>query len=170
MPKVAFDALPDDARLWIFNAARPLDGAARAAVPADVDAFLAGWAAHGAPLTAARELRYDRFLLVGVDEHAAGASGCSIDALTQRLRRLEGELGIALLENAPVLYRDGGTVHRVPRAEFQALAERGAVTPETIVFDNSVTRVGAVRRGQWETPARASWHGRAFFGLSRAGA
>lgn len=170
MPRVAFDHLPDDARLWVFTAARALAPAERDELLENVDAFLDGWAAHGAPLTCARELRYDRFLLVAVDEHAAGASGCSIDALTQRLRDLEQRLGVSLLENAPVLYKEGETIHRVSRPDFAALAERGAVTPETVVFDNSVVTVGAVRHGQWETPARTSWHGRAYFGMARTGA
>ncbi len=170
MPRIAFDDLPDDARLWVFTAARSLAPAERDELLANVDAFLDGWAAHGMPLRCARALRYDQFLLVAVDEHAAGASGCSIDALTQRLRGLEQRLGVSLLENAPVLYKDEQTIRRVPRPEFAALAERGAVTPETIVFDNSVVTVGAVRHGKWETPARASWHGRAYFGTARTGA
>ncbi|HKI94374.1 MAG TPA: hypothetical protein VJ992_03685 [Gemmatimonadales bacterium] len=170
MPRVAFDRLPDDARLWVFTAARTLAPGERDQLLENVDAFLDGWAAHGTPLTCAREIRYDQFLLVAVDEHAAGASGCSIDALTQRLRGLEQRLGVSLLENAPVLYKDGETIRRVPRPEFAALAERGTVTADTIVFDNSVVTVGAVRDGTWETPARASWHGRAYFGVARTGA
>lgn len=170
MPRVAFDSLPDDARLWVFTAARTLAPDERDQLLENVDAFLDGWAAHGAPLTCARELRYDQFLLVAVDERAAGASGCSIDALTQRLRGLEQRLGISLLDNAPVLYKRGETIRRVRRPEFAALAERGAVTPETIVFDNSVVTVGAVRQGKWETPARTSWHGRAYFGMARTSA
>jgi hypothetical protein len=38
----------------------------------------------------------------------------------------------------------------------------GEITPETIVFNNTLTRVGELA-DQWEVPARASWHGKAFF-------
>ena len=40
------------------------------------------------PLTAARDLRHERFLMVAADEAAAGVSGCSIDAL-RRMDRLD---------------------------------------------------------------------------------
>ena len=163
MPRTPLATLPDGARLWVFAAERPLIPAEREALLADVDAFLDQWAAHGVPLTSARDWRYDRFLLVAVDEAAAGASGCSIDALTRLLKAHEARLGIALLDNSPVTYRDGERIARVSRSEFGTLADQGTVGIETTVFDNTVSTVGAVRSGQWERPARGAWHGRAFF-------
>jgi hypothetical protein len=163
MPRVELTALPDPARLWVFAAERPLAFAEREALLRDVDAFLDHWAAHGVPLTSARDWRYDRFLLVAVDEAAAGASGCSIDALTRLLKDHERRLGVALLDNGPVTYREGDHIARVPRARFAQLARSGAVGPDTTVFDNTVATVGAMRAGRWETAARQAWHGRAFF-------
>lgn len=163
MPQVPFASLPDHARLWIFAASRPLTNAEQAELLDAVDAFQAQWAAHGTPLTSARELRADRFLLVAVDERAAGVSGCSIDALTRALRTLEQRFGVEMLNNGPVLFRDGETVRRVSRPEFQRLADQGTVGPETTVFDTTVASVGALRAGGWEAPAATTWHGRVFF-------
>lgn len=165
MPLVDFSALPSDARLWVFAADRPLTALDRQRLLASVDAFLEQWKAHGHPLTVARELRYDRFLLVGVDEASAGASGCSIDAMVRTLADLERALQVQLLDHGPVLFRRGDAIERLPRPAFAELARTGAVSPDTVVFDNTVTRVGELREGRWETPARAAWHGRAF-GLS----
>jgi hypothetical protein len=162
MPVVPFDQLPGDARLWIFAAGRPLSSNESESLLAVVDQFLSHWKAHGVPLTTARDWRYDRFLLVGVDEASAGASGCSIDAMARQLEQLESALGVSLLDHGPVLFRRGNAIERLSRAEFAALARQGAVSPETVVFDNTLTRVGDVREGKWETPARASWHARAF--------
>ena len=163
MPQVPITSLPDHARVWVFAAECPLETAARDGLLADVDAFLDGWAAHGTPLRCGRDLVEDRFLLIAVDEQAAGVSGCSIDALTRQLRAHEQRLGMALLDNGPVHYRADGRVVRVTRAQFGALADAGTVTPDTVVFDNTVPDLGAVRSGKWETPARGAWHGRAFF-------
>jgi len=163
MPLAPLGSLPDSARLWVFAAERPLTPGEADALLATVDGFLSVWAAHGLPLTSARELRESRFLFVAVDEAAAGASGCSIDALVREIRGLEGRLGLSLVDHGPVVYRDGGAIRRVPREEFAALADGGQVTPETIVFDNTISRLAALRGGQWELPASAAWHGRAFF-------
>ena len=128
-----------------------------------MDAFIGQWAAHTLPLTTARDLRYDQFIFVAVDERAAGASGCSIDALVRRMKGLQAELGVELVNHAPVLYRDGADIARVSRERFADLVESGSISQETVVFDNTVTTVGAVRDGRWELPAANSWHGRAFF-------
>jgi hypothetical protein len=163
MPRTTFDALPADARLWIFAAERDLTPHERDHLLGAVDVFLDRWQAHAHPLTSARELRHDRFLLIAVDEAAAGASGCSIDALVRDIKRVESTLGLALVDHGPVLFRDGDTIARVPRDEFSALARAGSVTPQTVVFNNTLTRVGDVRAGRWEVPASQSWHAAAFF-------
>ena len=163
MPRALFDELPPDARVWIFGAERPLVDTERARVLDEVDAFIGQWAAHDVPLTTARDLRYDQFIFVAVDERAAGASGCSIDALVRRMKGLQAELGVELVNQAPVLYRDGADIARVSRERFADLVESGSISQETVVFDNTVTTVGAVRDGRWELPAANSWHGRAFF-------
>ena len=163
MPRVLFDELPPDARVWIFGAERPLVDTERARVLDEVDAFIGQWAAHDVPLTTARDLRYDQFIFVAVDEAAVGASGCSVDALVRRMKGLQAELGVELVNHAPVLYRDGADIARVSRERFADLVESGSISQETVVFDNTVTTVGAVRDGRWELPAANSWHGRAFF-------
>ena len=96
MPQVTFDKLPEHARLWVFAAERELDAEESDRLLAASDAFLDQWAAHGAPLTCGRDFRLARFLLVGVDERAAGVSGCSIDALVRTLKQLSADLGVAL--------------------------------------------------------------------------
>jgi hypothetical protein len=166
VPRVDLAMLPDEARAWVFAAERPLAPVESGKLLAAVDAFLDEWKAHGSPLTCARDWRYDRFLIVAVDERSAPPSGCSIDALVRSLRGLEAELGLALLDHTPVWYRDDGEIRRVERAAFKSLAGRGAVGPETIVFDNTLTRLGQVRHGEWERPASHSWHRRAFFPAS----
>jgi len=163
MPLVSLGSLPDDARVWVFAAERELAPAEADAVLGTVDAFLGVWAAHGRPLRSARDLRESRFLIIAVDEASAGASGCSIDALVREIRALEGQLDVALVDHGPIVFRDGGTIRRVPRDEFAELARDGRVTPQTVVFDNTISRLAALRDGSWELPASASWHGRAFF-------
>jgi hypothetical protein len=85
--------------------------------------------------------------------------------MVHHLELVERKLGVALLDHGPVLFRQHEAIARLPRPAFAELARRGDVSPDTIVFDNTVTRVADVREGRWERPARESWHARAF-GLS----
>ncbi len=105
MPHIAFDELPPDARLGICGAERPLSETERGRVLDEVDAFIGQWAAHDVPLTTARDLRYDQFIFVAVDEAAAGASGCSVDALVRRMKGLQAELGVELVNHAARSFR-----------------------------------------------------------------
>jgi len=159
MPAVSFDQLPDDARLWVFASADPLDDDRAARLLAEVDAFLDGWAAHGHPLRAGRDWRDGRFLAVGVDQSTAGASGCSIDGLFRRLQALEPVLRTSLVGGAGRVYwrATDGAVASSPRAEARARAAAGAWGADTLVFDTSLTSAGDWRR-RFERPARDSWH------------
>lgn len=163
MPQIPFDQLPDSARVWVFGSSRTLTEAEEHRLLQVVDAFLDRWKAHGAPLTVGRDWREGRFLFVGLDEASVPPSGCSIDAMVHALKGLEEELGVVLVDNTPVWYREGDGIARVSRADFKRRIEAGAVTPDTPVFDNAVTRLGQVRSGAWERPAGDGWHGRAFF-------
>jgi hypothetical protein len=163
MPRIAFEELPEHGRLWVFPVSRALNEGEASTLLAEVDAWLDAWAAHGAPLRSGRELRAGTFLLVGVDEDVETPSGCSIDALVNRLRALGDAMGVRLIDHASVWYRDGEGIRRVSRGDFRRLAEEGAVGPDTMVFDTTLTRVAQAREAKLEVPARESWHGPAFF-------
>lgn len=158
MPLVPIDSLPDDARTWVFGATPALAPDARDALLAEVDDHLARWQAHGAPLTVARTLVHDRFLVVAVDQRTANASGCSIDGLYRALGRAQQAAGVELVAGGRVFWRDvHGTVQGGTRADFVAAAAAGAITPQSPAFDTTVQTLGAWRAG-FERPVAAGWH------------
>lgn len=158
MPLTSFDKLPDDARVWIFGAAAPVDDIDSAKLLAAVDAFLVQWKAHGHPLTSARDWRDERFLAIGVDQHTEGASGCSIDGLYRTLREVEQAVGSSLVAGGLVFFRGpGDLVCALARDDFEALAKRGGADGATSVFDTTITTAGDYR-ARFERPASESWH------------
>jgi hypothetical protein len=159
MPVVPFDALPEDARVWVFSSESPLNGDSAHKLLDEVDRYLAQWRAHGEPLTCGRTWRDDRFLAVGVDQTDAYASGCSIDGLFRALQALRPVLGANLVGGGRVHYRDEhGVIKCASREEFANLGARGGVTAETRVFDPTVATVAEWRQ-RFETDAGQSWHG-----------
>ncbi len=157
MPTVPFDSLPDDARVWVFGSTKPLSEKESAILLSRVDEFLAGWKAHGDPLTAARMFSSSRFLTIGVDQNTANASGCSIDGLFRSLKELETEIGASLVDRSMVYYSDAAGTHAVHRDEFSSLAAAGEVNTETSVFDPTVTTLGEWR-ARFKSKAGNSWH------------
>jgi hypothetical protein len=159
MPIVPFESLPDSSRIWIFGSDRPVTGAAAEQLLGAVDKFLDAWRAHGDPLRCGRLWADNRFLVIGVDQSTANASGCSIDGLFRVLQQLEREIGAQLVGGGRVYYRDhGGAAQCVSRADLDNLVSRGEVGPDTVVFDTSITDLGEWR-ARFEQPARKTWVG-----------
>lgn len=158
MPLTTFDKLPDDARVWVFGVAAPVDDIDAAKLLAAVDAYLVTWKAHGHPLTAARQWRDERFLAIGVDQRTEGASGCSIDGLFRTLQDLERAVGSSMVGGGLVFFRGpGDLVCALRREDFEALARRGGADGDTPVFDMTITTAGDYR-ARFEVPASSSWH------------
>jgi hypothetical protein len=163
MPRIPFETLPDESRLWVFGVGRDLEEAEEQSFLDAVDQFLETWAAHGVPLRCGRDWRHGRFLLVAVDEASEPPSGCSIDAMVGVLKNQETVLGVPIVDSSPVWFLHGDRVRRSARSDFKLLVEDGTVGPEVVVFDNTVTRLTEERTGCWERPAHESWHQKAFF-------
>jgi hypothetical protein len=163
LPLVPFTTVPDTARAWVFGALQPVLGEDAGRLLARVEDFIRGWLAHGEPVVGACDWLYHRFLLIAADEEATGVSGCSVDALFRSLKQAENELGVTLLDSSIVFYRDpAGIIQALPRAEFRDAVAIGDVGSGTIVFDNTVGTVGAIRHGEWERHFAGSWQERAF--------
>ena len=147
--------MPDRARLWVFVADVPVPDPSP--LLNAVDGHLAQWNAHGVPLVSSREFRDQRFLAIAVDEAATGASGCSIDGLFRTLGRVQTQVGADLLASGRVAWRDArGSIRVSPRAEFEALASAGTITPDTRVYSTLAETVGEWR-ARFEVPAGESW-------------
>ena len=158
MPMVKFEDLPDTSRVWVFGSDRALAPDKAKILLGEVDGFLAGWKAHGEPLTVGRSWKHDRFLAVAVDQSTAGASGCSIDGLFRALKALEPRLGASMVTSGVVFFRGAdGEITCSPRDRFAELGAEGKVSASTEVFDPTVTSLGEWR-ARFELKAGESWH------------
>ena len=108
-------------------------------------------------LTCARVFRDEHFLVVGVDERAADASGCSIDGLFGVLQKIEEGIGTSMVGGGMIYFRAGDMVLACTRPQFEAMAAMGEIDADVPVFDTTVTTVGDYRT-RFERKARESWH------------
>lgn len=160
--KVPFTQLPDDARLWAYGLDRELTDAEIGKVTQILDAFMANWASHQAPVDGSYKLVDARFVVMA-GQCADGVSGCSTDSSVHAVREIEAALDINAFDRSLVFFRNGGgSVVAVARSDFQELVTNGHVTDETIVFDTTITSVADFRGGRLETTFAKSWHAKAF--------
>ena len=158
---VPFNQLPASARLWIYQANRPLTEAELAAVQPALQQFVDEWTSHGRVLQASAAVMHQQFLVIGLDEAVADASGCSIDASVRFVRSLEEQLGISLLEKSQLAFIIDGKVQLLDRRELRAAVAEGRLLPDTLYFDNTIARHEQLQTA-WPTPAAGSWLSRYF--------
>ncbi|MCU0382877.1 MAG: hypothetical protein MUF68_02315 [Cyclobacteriaceae bacterium] len=104
-----FEFLPDNARVWIFTANKKLNAEIVSTIRQQLDRHLAGWTAHGNSLLAAHIILEDYFLVVGLNQNEADASGCSIDSLFRMIKAVGDNNSIDFLNRENVaLHTESG--------------------------------------------------------------
>ncbi|MBO0359465.1 hypothetical protein J0X19_15995 [Hymenobacter sp. BT186] len=158
---VPFNQLPDSARIWIYQADRPLTEAEIATLQPALQHFATEWTSHGRALQASAEILHHQFLVVGLDEAVADASGCSIDASVRFVRAVEDALGVSLLEKSRLAFLVNGQVELLDRRELKAAVAAGRLASDTPYFDATVARKDHLQNS-FPTAASRTWLARYF--------
>ncbi len=156
---VEFNSLPDTSRVWIYQASRSFSEAELEEITTSLNEFIKEWTAHGSQLQAGYEIKYNRFLVIALDQSQTAASGCSIDASVHFIQQLEKKYDVQLLDKMNVSYKQGDFIVYKPLTDFKKMAKEKAVSKATIVFNNLVINKYEYLN-HWEVPAEESWHGR----------
>jgi hypothetical protein len=157
----------ENSRVWIYQADRKLSDKEAQQLQQQLNSFTQTWTAHNNELKAGAEIRYNRFILLVVDESQAGASGCSIDKSVNFMKQVEQQYNINLFDRFNLAYRDGEEVLSAPRAQFEELIKQGAINQDTIVFNNLVQTLAELNT-KWEVSFKNSWHPQLFRDLITA--
>jgi len=151
-------------RVWVYQSDKELNGADVNKLQAALDNFTIGWTAHNNQLKAKAEIRYNRFIILIVDESQAGATGCSIDKSVRFMKDIEQHFGINLFDRFNLAYRSGEQILSVPRHAFEGLILNKTIDTNTIVFNNMVQNLSELET-KWEVPFKDSWHIQLFSSL-----
>jgi hypothetical protein len=144
-------------RVWIYQADKKLTDDVVQQIQQELDKFTTGWTAHNNQLKAKGEVRYNRFLILIVDESQAGASGCSIDKSVHFMQNIGQHFNINLFDRFNLAYRDGEEILSLPRHAFEDMLKQGKINTETIVYNNMVQNLTELET-KWEVPFKNSWH------------
>ena len=158
---IPFEEMPKSSRIWIYQSDRKLSDEEQATADELLKNFVSEWAAHSTPLKASYQIKYNRFIILAVDQQYHAASGCSIDASVRIIQELEQKFGVDLLDKMNVTYKTGEFIAHKSLIDFKKMAKEKAVNANTIVFNNLVNTIGEFEEF-WEVPAAESWHSRFF--------
>ncbi|UOQ73415.1 hypothetical protein [Hymenobacter cellulosilyticus] len=153
---VPFSELPASARIWIYQASRPFTTTEIAQVEPKLQRFAAEWTSHGRNLEASAAILHHQFLVIGLNEAVADASGCSIDASVRFVRLVEEQIGLQLLEKSQLAFLINGQVELVDRRQLRQAIAEGRLTADTPYFDNTVAENGKLGP-LWPAPAATTW-------------
>ena len=154
-----FSTLPDNSRVWVYQCNRKLSEEEVAIITEKTTEFLTQWTAHGTNLEAGFEIKYNRFIVFGLNQENASASGCSIDASVHFIQLLEKQFEVDLLDKMNVTFYNGDFIAHKSLADFKKMAKAKSVSPNTVVFNNLVNTKEEYLEN-WEVPAKESWHNR----------
>ena len=156
---VSFDKLPLNSRVWIYSSNRKFIQKEIISIRKDLENFLSNWTSHNQNLETGFELRYDRFIIIAVNQEINNASGCSIDNCVRFIKKLENKYEVDLLDKMNVIYKQDKHLYHKKLNEFISMYKNNSVSLNTVVFNNLVNTVGEYKL-KWEVPVKESWHNR----------
>ena len=156
---VDFKKLPEESRVWIYQANRSFTESEIAEIENKLNIFIENWTAHGSDLQSGYLIKYKRFIVIGLNQNLNKATGCSIDASVHFIQQLEKEYQVDLMDKMNVSYKQGDFIAYKSLADFKQMAKDKAISKNTIVFNNLVNNIAEFNE-YWEVPASESWHAR----------
>jgi hypothetical protein len=145
-------------KIWIYQSNREFTTQEAEDFKLYAADFIKSWNSHGTILQSSIELRYNRFIIIAVDESVTPASGCSIDKSVAFIKSVEQKFHLNLFDRMQVAYRkSNGNICTAHLLEFEKMIAAGDINEETTVFNNLVEKFNQLQT-QWEVPVKMSWH------------
>lgn len=156
---VDFDKLPNDSKIWIYQSSRKFYPDEIKEITQKIEEFLTSWNDNGAEIIASYQLKYDRFIIITVDQTLEQLSVSAIDESVMFILALQTKYEVELLDKLNVSFKQGEYVQYKELKEFQKLVKKKAVSAKTIVFNNLISTKKELEN-DWEIPITESWHNR----------
>ena len=156
---VDFNEIPTWSKLWVFPSSRKFYEQEISGLKENIEAFLNSWTNEDQLFNCAYELKYDRFIVISVDNTDINLSLKTHDALSVFIQELEKKYEVILLDKINVCYKQGEFVQYKDIVEFKKMMKEKGVSSKTIVFDNMITTKEELENN-WEINIMDSWLGR----------
>lgn len=153
---VNFNQLPGKAKIWIYQAERPLTESEYNTLNQQLSHFTEQWTSHGQDLKGSFKILYNRFIVLAVDEAVNDASGCAIDSSVHFLQECEKQFGISLLDKSRMAFKQNGSIQTYSLKEFKEALSKGEISKDTLYYNNLAQKADELE-SNWEIPVKNSW-------------
>lgn len=148
--------IAQQSKIWIFQSSRNFTAVEKKEIETKLNRFMGEWNAHGEALSATYMIKYDRFIILVVDENLVPASGCSIDSMTRIIKEIDEKYELDLLNRMLVSYKTDDEIFTLPLPKFKAKVRSGELHGSVTVFNHSLTSMHEFS-DNWELPLKESW-------------
>ena len=156
---ILFDKIPKESRVWIYQSNRKFSEKEITEITNKLKKFLENWTAHGSDLFCSFTIKYNRFIVIALNEKSNKATGCSIDSCVHFIQELEHQYRIDLLDKMNVAFKQGEFIQYKDLKDFKSLLKNRAITKNTIIFDNLISNNHDFKN-YWEISIEDSWYNR----------
>jgi hypothetical protein len=157
---IPFEDMPSQARIWVYQASRALQEGEIDQITQVLTEGCQAWEAHGAPLQASFEIRYDQVIIVAVNEAMNVASGCSIDASTRWFKSLGESLHIDFFSRDVAVVRNE-QVDLIALSQLKSVVVAGGLQGSDRIITPLLQTVKEYRES-WTSTAEESYLKRYF--------
>jgi hypothetical protein len=151
-----FKTLADHSRIWIYQSNRKFNSLELDIISEALTAFTERWSAHGIPMSASFDIRFDQFIILAADENSAVASGCSIDDSVRTIKELCQQFNIDLFDRTKVAFKRDETIVFVDLTDLKNQYESGTWNDQSLFFNNLISAKGDLI-SKWVVPASSTW-------------
>lgn len=150
-------ALENSSRVWIYQADRDFSYDELDEVRPHVFDFVDKWTSHHQSVYGYGNIFHKRFIALFVDESAATASGCSIDASVAFVKSIGSKLDVDFFDRMNFTYLEDDEVKTIKSNDMSSALEKHQINNDTLFFDNLVKTKGDFLK-HWLKPLNESWH------------
>lgn len=145
-----------DTKTIIFPASRSINHEEKLDIFMKIKDFLTSWKTHGNPLQSNVCIEYEQFIIIRVDENIEPASGCSLDALNNFIRKIEQKYQLGLFDRMKAVFLENNTLKTLRLKDFCATLKNKELRSDILIFDFSSNNEEEFSK-RFLLPLKESW-------------
>ena len=140
----------------IFPASRSINHEENLDILMKIEDFLTSWKAYENPLQSNVCIEYEQFIIICIDENIEPASGCSLDALNNFIRKIEQKYQLELFDRMKAVFLENNTLKTLKLRDFRAALKNKELRSDILIFDFSSNNEEEFSK-RFLLPLKESW-------------